>query len=135
EARREQKRVHDLRRGVAQISTDARDVPRTPQAGLEPEHRERRAGLPDLVADRPGVVNAADHRLESRRQAPDEIEHHLFGAADHEGMGQIHDTRTLACPPSRRWRFGASAEARDEVSRAWAEKARAPPIAHAACAR
>jgi hypothetical protein len=40
-------------------------------------------------------VNAADHRLEARRQVSDEIEDHLLSAADHECMSKVYDSDTL----------------------------------------
>ena len=71
------------------------DVERPAQPGREPEHVDRRAGPPDLLADRPGLVDAADHRLEPRRQMPHQVEHHLLGAADHERVSQIDDSNAV----------------------------------------
>ena len=77
---------------LAQVARGCRATsPGPPHPGVETEHVQRRAGLANLLADRAGLVNAADDRLESRRQVPDQVEHHLLGAADHEGVREIDD--------------------------------------------
>ena len=75
----------------AEIAADTAHVARPAQPRRQPEHRDRRARLANLVADRPGLVNAADHRLESRRQMADQVEDHFLRAADHERVREIHD--------------------------------------------
>ncbi len=89
QACREQERVHDVRLRRAEIRADAGDVERTPQSRLEAEDVDGRSGCADLIADRARLVDAADPRLESRRQTPHEIEHHVLGAADHERVSEI----------------------------------------------
>ncbi len=64
--------------------------------GVSPSTRNRHAGPPNLFADRAGLVDAADHRLEPLRQVPHQVEHHLLGAADHERVREIDDTRARA---------------------------------------
>src|SRR6516225_6419724 len=42
-----------------------------------------------LVSRRYRLIDAADDRLEARRQVPDQVEHHLFGAADGERVRHV----------------------------------------------
>ena len=95
QARGKQERVHNLRIGLPQICADACDVEWTAQSGLEPEHIERRAGGTDFLADRARLVDAADHRLESRRQVAHQIEHHFLGTADHECVREIDNANAV----------------------------------------
>ena len=86
-----QKRVHDMRPLVAEVPADAADVHRASNPRRQPEHVDRHAGAADLLADRSGLVNAADHRLEPLGQMPHEVQHHFLGAADHEGVRDVGD--------------------------------------------
>ena len=76
---------------LAQVAPDAADVAQPPESRRQPERRDRRAGLPDLLADGTGLVNAAHQRLEPRRQPAHQVEDHLFRAADHERVREVDD--------------------------------------------
>ena len=85
--------MHDVGLYLTQMSSNPEHVPGPPDAGIQPEHLEGHAGLPDLLANRPRLIDARDERLEAIRKVPDQVEHHLFRAADHERVRQIQDTR------------------------------------------
>ena len=98
QARGQQERVDDLRLRLPQVRADARHVEGTAHARLETEDVDGRAGRPNLLADRPRLVNAAHHWLESRRQVAHQVQHHFLGTADHERMRKVNNTnatRTL----------------------------------------
>jgi len=96
QARRQKKRVHDLRPGLAQVALNAGDIAEPSNAWREPEDRHRRAGLADFFANRTRFVDAADHRLESRWQMTDQVEDHLLRPADHECVCEIDDANAAA---------------------------------------
>jgi hypothetical protein len=89
----EEKGVHDRRRPRLQRVAQPQHVERPRQARRQSQHGKRHAGAANLFADRPGLVNAGDRGLESRRQVPHEIQHHFFGAANHECMREIQHPR------------------------------------------
>ena len=83
--------MDDLRLRMLKIRSKATDVERTPQPGVEAENFNRCAGLPNLLADRTGFMDATDHRREARRQPAHEIQDHFFGATHPERVSQIDD--------------------------------------------
>ena len=95
EARRQEKRVDDLRPRLAEKPLNAGHVPGPAQARIEAEHSDRDARRANLPADGPKLVDAAHHRLESIGKAAREIEHHLFGPAHLEGVGEVHHANAL----------------------------------------
>src|SRR5207247_1101148 len=104
--------------------------------------------LEDVDADPAPLraVAAGGRRLRGLRRRPRDRVDQLVGFVDGDLAlrQQIEDASrvvahrslslsSLACPPSRQRRFGASAEARSRSSRAEAEKARAPPAPDRSC--
>ena len=71
----------------------AQDVERAKQAGLQAKDLERHAGLLNLQANRPRLVNAQHRRLVVRRQMAHQVQDHFFRAADGEGVRQEQHPR------------------------------------------
>ena len=97
QAPHQEKRVDDRRLYLPQVPANAGDVPWMPQPRRQSEHGHRHSGLANLLADDILVIDAADERLKSRGQMPDEVEHHLFGSAQRIGVRHIADPDAVHC--------------------------------------
>ena len=64
-----------------------------PQARLQAKRVKGHARLLHFFADRPGPVDADHGPLELGREVPDQVQHHLLGAADRQRVCEIDDAR------------------------------------------
>jgi hypothetical protein len=75
------------------MSLDPEQVPGPADAWIQTEHSKGHARLPDFLTDRASLIDARDEGLETIGKMPDQVEHHLFRAAHHEGVGEVQDAR------------------------------------------
>ena len=93
----EQECVHDVGLQFTQMPLDPEQVPGPADAWIQTEHPKGHAGLLDFLTDRASLIDARDEGLETIGKMPDQVEHHLFRAAHHEGVGEVQDARAARC--------------------------------------